>query len=65
MRVPYLRDLRPIFAPDIHSPKLFKQRLGQDLKAIAKVYRDFDIEIEGDLLLLRKSAPPVPKKLLI
>ena len=62
VRVP-LRDLRPIFAPDIHSPKLFKQRLGQDLKAIAKVYRDFDIEIKGDLLLLRKSAPPVPRKI--
>ena len=58
-----LRDLQPIFAPDNHSPKLFKQRLKQDLKAIAKVYPNFHVEIAGDLLLLEKSPPPVPRKM--
>jgi len=62
VRVP-LRDLRPIFAPDIQSLKHFKLKMRQDLKAIAAVYRDFDIEIEGDLLLLRKSPPPIPRKI--
>ena len=62
VRVP-LRDLRPIFAPDIQILKHFKLKLRQDLKAIAGVYRDFDIEIEGDMFLLRKSPPPVPRKI--
>ena len=57
-----LRDIRPIFAPDNNSPKLFKQRLAQDLKAVAKIYPDFRVEVVGDMLVLQKSPPPVPRK---
>lgn len=61
IRVP-LHHLRPIFAPDIQSPKLFKQRLGQDLKAITKVYRGFRVDLRGELFIMEKSLPPVPRK---
>lgn len=55
-----LDHLQPIFAPDITSPKDFRKRFRADLKAIAGIYPDFQIEIEGDMLVLRKSPPPVP-----
>ena len=61
VRIP-LRSIHPIFAPDNNSPKLFKQRLAQDLKAVAKVYPDFRVEVVGDMLVLQKSPPPVPRK---
>lgn len=55
-----LDHLQPIFAPEITTSKNFRAKLKGDLKAIATVYPDFRIEIEGDMLLLRKSPPPVP-----
>ena len=55
-----LDHLQPIFAPDITSPKDFRKRFRGDLKAIAAIYPDFQTEIEGDMLVLRKSPPPVP-----
>ena len=58
VRIP-LQLLAPIFAPNIKTPRLFKHRLKADLKAIAAVYSDFSIELDRDLLLLRKSPPPV------
>ena len=58
-----LRDLQPIFAPDIRSPKRFKQKLGEDLEAIARIYPGFRVEITGDLVTLEKSAPPIPRKI--
>ena len=62
-RIPIpLRYLQPIFAPDITDPYLFKQRFKSDLKAIAKVYRGFNLEIKGDILWLTKSPSPVPSK---
>ena len=57
-----LRALRPIFAPDIQNMRLFKQRIKQDLKAIHEIYSGFKVEIEGDMLVLRKSPPPIPFK---
>ena len=60
----HLRDLRPIFAPDIQGLKHFKMKLCQDLKAIANVYQDFNINVEDDILLLGNSRPPIPSKLL-
>ncbi|MEL6170388.1 MAG: replication protein RepA [Pseudomonadota bacterium] len=55
-----LCDLQPIFAPDIADPYNFKNRLKNDLKGIATIYRDFNVAIEGDMLTLRKSFSPVP-----
>ena len=57
-----LRDIQPVFAPDNNSQKLFKQRLSQDLKAISKIYPDFRVEVIGDMLVLHKSPPPIPRK---
>lgn len=55
-----LEHLQPIFAPDIANKDHFKGRLKDDLEAIAAIYSDFRIEIEGDMLTLKKSPPPVP-----
>ena len=57
-----LRDLQPLFAPDIADPHLFKHRLKNDLKAIAKVYSGFRVALEKDVLVLAKSRPPVQPK---
>ncbi len=59
-----LRDLQPIFAPDIIDPYLFKQRFKADLKAISKVYPDFRIVVEKDRVKLEKSPAPVPSKVI-
>lgn len=59
-----LRDLQPIFAPEITRPQDFKRRLANDLKAIAAVYPDFRLTLEKDALRLEKSPPPVPPKLI-
>ena len=58
-----LEHLQPIFAPDITSPKDFRKRFRADLNAIAAIYPDFQIEVERDMLILRKSPPPVPANL--
>lgn len=57
-----LDDLRQVFAPEIDESnrKLFRQRLRQDLRAIAAVYPGFRVRIEGDALVLDRSPPPVP-----
>ena len=57
-----IRYLQPIFAPDItpaHA-RLFKSRLLGDLEAIKTVYPGFNIDVEGNMVRLRYSAPPVP-----
>ncbi len=51
--------LRPVFGPDIATPRLFRQRLRQDLEAVARVYPDFRVRVEGDLVVLERSRPPV------
>lgn len=57
-----LRQLQEIFAPDIESRRRFKQKLRQDLAAIAQVYPRFRVEIHGDMLILRHSPPPIPMR---
>ena len=60
-RVPVnLHALWTIFGPDISEFRNFKLRLVRDLLAIAHVYPDFNAEIDGDILWLRRSRPPVP-----
>ena len=54
-----VESLRGVFGPDIGSRRLFLQRLGEDLKALATVYAGFRASIEGDLLVLEQSRPPV------
>ena len=54
-------SLRAVFAPDIGAPRLFRQRLGADLRAVAAVYRDFRVRLEGDRLVLARSRPPVDR----
>ena len=56
-----LSDLQPVFAPDIESESAFKFRLGKDLAAIAAVYGEFRVAVEGDILLLRRSPSPVDR----
>ncbi len=57
-----LGALQRIFAPDIQSPRYFKQCFKQDLKAILKVYPKFRIEIRGDMMTLWNSPSPVPPR---
>ena len=54
-------SLRAVFAPDIAAPPLFRQRLAADLRAVAAVYRDFRVRLEGDRLVLARSRPPVDR----
>ena len=57
-----LKYLQPIFAPDMDpktSTRLFKQRVKADLTAIRQVYSGFNVDIQGDLLRLNSSPPPV------
>ena len=56
------RALWPIFAPDITRFAHFKNRLKEDLTAIASVYPHFNIHIDNDtdIVWLRRSPPPVP-----
>ena len=61
-----LSDLQPVFAPDIESrERLFKQRLRQDLAAVGKVYSGFKVSMEGDVLVLERSPPPVERDIRI
>ena len=53
-------SLRPVFGPAIAAPRLFRQRLAGDLAAVASVYGGFRVRLEGDLLVLERSRPPVP-----
>lgn len=60
-RVPVkLHALWSIFGPDIAEFRDFKKRLIRDLRAIAAIYPGFNAEIDGDILWLRRSPPPVP-----
>ena len=56
-----LEDLQSVFGPDIASKKDFRAKLRRDLAAIGKVYRGFKVSIEGDILVLRASPPPIPE----
>ena len=56
-----LRDLQPLFGPDITDPNDFKKKTRSDLKAIARVWPHFNTEIQGDMLVLRWSESPVPR----
>ncbi|MCG8587997.1 MAG: hypothetical protein MJE66_01770 [Proteobacteria bacterium] len=62
VRVP-LDALQPIFAPDLRDPYMFRTRLRGDLRAIGRIYAGFDVKLDGQLLRLRHSAPPVARKL--
>ena len=55
-----VRYLQPVFAPDVQSLRLFKQRLKSDLVAIGKIYSRFRAEVVEDALVLQRSPPPVP-----
>ena len=57
-----LGALQPVFAPDVHSSRLFKQRLRQDINAVAKVYPEFRASVEDEVLVLEKSPPPVARR---
>ena len=54
-------SLRAVFAPDMEAARMFRLRLGADLRAIAAVYRDFRVRLEGDRLVLARSRPPVDR----
>ena len=61
-----LTYLQPVFAPDMDadaSTRLFKQRLKSDLKVLANVYSRFNVKVQGDVLWLNKSAPPISPKI--
>ena len=58
-RIP-LRSLRPNLGPDIaaHHFRLFKHRVKSHLRTLSEVH-DFRVEINGDILVLDRSTPPV------
>ena len=61
-----LTYLQPVLAPDMDadaSTRLFKQRLKSDLKVVANVYSGFNVKVQGDVLWLNKSAPPISPKI--
>ncbi|MCY3860314.1 MAG: replication protein RepA [Gammaproteobacteria bacterium] len=60
-----LQELQPVFAPDIAEFRKFKQSLQHDLKAVARVWPHFNVEIRGDALMLRWSESPVPRRPMI
>ena len=60
-----LRDLQPLFGPDITESWKFKQVLKRDLKALAQVWPRFNVDIQGDKMVLRWSESPVPRRPLI
>ena len=51
--------------PDINELRFFKLRLKQDLKAITEVYKDFNVGVDRDFLVLRYSPPPIPYRVMI
>ena len=53
-----LRDLQPLFGPDISESWKFKQVLKRDLKALAQVWPRFNVDIQGDKMVLRWSESP-------
>ena len=57
-----LESLQAVFAPDIASSRLFRQRLKQDMKAVAGVYSGFRCRIEGEILVLESSPPPIKRR---
>ena len=57
-----LESLQAVFAPDIASLRLFKQRLKQDMKAVASVYSGFRSRVEGEVLVLESSPPPIARR---
>ena len=58
-----LDRLLPIFAPDMAPAHLrqFKAKLRRDLVAIRKLHK-FNVEVDGDMLRLRRTPPPIPQK---
>ena len=57
-----LRPLQALFAPDMNRKfyRMFKKRLCEDIFVIRSVHKGFDVEVSGDVLILRHSDPPVP-----
>ena len=55
-----LRALWPVFGPTINEFFNFKNRIKSDLRAVASVYPHFKATVDGDVLWLRRSPPPVP-----
>ena len=60
VKVP-LRDLQSNFAPTIKEQRDFKRRIKEDLQTISALH-PFRIELKGDMLILRRSDPPIPPK---
>ena len=52
--------LQPVFGSDIKNIRRFRQKLKLDLIEIGKIYSRFKVDVEGDVLVLRRSHPPVP-----
>ena len=57
-----LSSVQHLFAPDLDpkSYRKFKQIIRDDIAAIRQIHSGFDVQISGDFLILRKSAPAVP-----
>ena len=61
VKVP-LHGLHPILAPEIMLYDDFKCKFKKDLVGISKVYRDFNVGVEKNLLVMRHSKPPIAPK---
>ena len=60
-RVPIsLAALHSIFGSDFTRLRDFRRRLKSDLASIHAVYPDFRVEMDGDIVWLERSPPPIP-----
>ena len=57
-----LCSLQRLFAPDMDAKfyRTFKKRLCEDIFVIRSVHKGFNVEVSGDVLILRHSDPAVP-----
>ena len=60
-----LSALRPVFAPGLGDPAVFKYRLREDLRAVARIYPGFRVAVRGDLLVLEASPSPVARRVFV
>ena len=60
-----LSALQPVFAPDVAELRFFKLRLREDLRAVGRIYPAFRARVEGDLIVLEHSPPPVGRRPLV
>ena len=57
-----LAALQEVFGPGIDRFRLFKERFRSDLQAVGAVYPEFRVNVEHDVVVLRRSPPPIARR---